>query len=165
MALRTLFFATMVFASTTAWADMTVRKKTEVIIIHHSATPSGNVKSFRRYHVDVRGWDDIAYHFVICNGNGGPNGQIQVGRKECLQGAHARGRNHNSIGICIVGNRKNNATKLQKKALVKLINMLCEEYEIWPSTKTIVGHHRHCPHDTLNLNEIVKEVIRIRKKK
>ncbi len=47
------------------------------IVIHHSATPSGNARSFDRMHRG-KGWDGVAYHFVIDNGKGGPDGRLEV---------------------------------------------------------------------------------------
>ena len=45
------------------------------IVIHHSATASGNAAEFDREH-RARGWDGLGYHFVIDNGVGGPDGRV-----------------------------------------------------------------------------------------
>ena len=132
------------------------RKETSLIIIHYSATENGNVEIFRRFHKETNGWDDIGYHFVITNGKNGADGEIQKGRALQKQGAHAKGRNHNSIGICLVGNNK--FTEKQKKALVQLTAELCQKYQIKPSEKTIQSHHEKCPGPGLDLPEIIKEV-------
>jgi N-acetylmuramoyl-L-alanine amidase len=137
-------------------ADMKDRKETTCIIVHHSASASGNVEVFRRFHKEVNGWDDIGYHFVITNGNGAPDGQVQVGRAIEKQGAHAKNRNHNSIGVCLVGNDK--FTNKQKEALVQLLATLCQKYRIEPSRKTIQRHHEKCPGNGLDLNSLVEDV-------
>ncbi|KAK2176396.1 hypothetical protein NP493_664g02058 [Ridgeia piscesae] len=77
------------------------------VIIHHSATRgctdksscSALVRSFQRYHMDNNGWSDIGYNFVV-----GEDGNIYEGRGWGKVGAHARGHNSNSIGICVIGN-------------------------------------------------------------
>lgn len=74
------------------------------IIIHHSAgqdTDEANWKNIKRYHVEDRGWNDIGYHALVekigdeyMNIDGRPDDEI---------GAHAKGSNSTSLGICFVG--------------------------------------------------------------
>lgn len=45
-----------------------------------------------------RGFDDIGYHFVITK-----DGTVQVGRSIEKPGAHCKGHNLTSIGVCLVG--------------------------------------------------------------
>jgi hypothetical protein len=69
-------------------------------------------------------WPDIGYHDVIRL-----NGRIEIGRSIHLSGAHAKGHNHDSIGICLVGGKsqdnepENNFTEKQFKSLAQLIRM------------------------------------------
>lgn len=146
--------ALLIFAGY-ASAEMKDRSKTDLIVIHHSATVQGNVDSFRQHHVKERGWDDVGYHFVITNGNGGPDGQVQIGRDMRKQGAHALGRNHRSVGICLVGT--DTFTDKQKKSLVDVIVFVCWTYKIYPSWKTIEGHHEKCPGDGCDLGEVIRQ--------
>lgn len=74
------------------------------LVIHHSAGPSGNVQEFRKLHVNEHGWSDVAYHEVICNGKGGPDGHIQQGRPHAVKGAGVWGNNGGSVQVCLVGN-------------------------------------------------------------
>ena len=46
----------------------------------------------------ARGWDGIGYHYVVRL-----DGTIEEGRPLTKPGAHARGLNRNSIGICFSG--------------------------------------------------------------
>lgn len=90
-----------------------LKRKWNYIILHHSGTPSGNAAAFGRHHKQDRGWDGLGYHFVIGNGKGAGDGQIEIGYRwtQQLTGAHA-GRapdgsnkmNETGIGICLVGN-------------------------------------------------------------
>ncbi|MEO1001287.1 MAG: N-acetylmuramoyl-L-alanine amidase [Pseudomonadota bacterium] len=77
------------------------------IIIHCSATRPGwmadaglaaQVEEIRRWHVDERGWSDIGYHLLI-----GRDGRFAGGRPMARTGAHVRGHNKGSIGVCLIG--------------------------------------------------------------
>ena len=84
---------------------MTPRK----IIIHHSGTddgPGSSVAAIRRFHTapppQGRGWSDIGYHVLV--ERIGDSYEAVIGRPERIPGAHTRGHNHDSLGICLVGN-------------------------------------------------------------
>lgn len=71
--------------------------------IHHTAGPErgpSGMRSIQAYHMDVRGWTDIAYSFVIDN----VNGAIYEGRGVGVAGGHTRGDNASSHAICLMGN-------------------------------------------------------------
>jgi len=68
------------------------------IIIHQSDTVGGTLESIRRHHRQARGWDDIGYHYVIER-----DAAVKKGRNNSEIGAHCRGDNEDSIGICLVG--------------------------------------------------------------
>ncbi|OGZ27728.1 MAG: hypothetical protein A2365_03745 [Candidatus Nealsonbacteria bacterium RIFOXYB1_FULL_40_15] len=136
--------------------EMKDRKNTEVLIIHHSDTEEGNVEAFRRFHKDEYGWPDVGYHFVVTNGKGGEDGQIQIGRSLEKIGAHAkaRGRNSNSVGICLVG--ENQFTEKQIQNCFILVAFLCHKYGFEPSEKTVQRHHEKCPGPGLDLQYIIE---------
>ena len=70
------------------------------IIIHCSATREGEnfeVAEIRKWHL-ARGFSDIGYHFYI-----DLYGEIHKGRDISKIGAHCKGHNRNSIGICYCG--------------------------------------------------------------
>lgn len=73
------------------------------IIIHCSATRASmdiGVDEIRPWH-KARGFSDIGYHRVVRR-----DGVKEDGRDLNIVGAHVRGRNTNSIGICLVGGVK-----------------------------------------------------------
>ena len=122
-------------------------RRIDKIIIHSSATPPSmdiGVKEIDKWHRD-RGFRCIGYHFVIRR-----NGVIEKGRDVGDMGAHARGYNSNSIGICWVGGTKSgkafdNRTESQKKSMFKLIKALMVIFDI----KMVLGHRNvgntECP--------------------
>lgn len=76
-------------------------REIDKIVVHCAATkPSMNIgaDTIRKWHVEERGWKDIGYHYVIRR-----NGNIDQGRSDEVPGAHARGYNKTSLGICLVG--------------------------------------------------------------
>jgi len=73
------------------------------IIVHWSGTETGDVYTFRVYHVSVNGWDDVGYHYVITDKN-----TVETGRPVWIIGAHCKGKNRDSIGVCYVGSPKCN---------------------------------------------------------
>lgn len=101
------------------------------IVVHCSATKEGqNISrdTIRQWHLD-RGWRDIGYHFVI-----ELDGSIHPGRPLEEQGAHVRGHNADSIGICYVGGLdssgapKDTRTDIQKDSLDILISGLKKQF-------------------------------------
>ena len=102
-------------------------RKINRIVVHCSATPPDmdiGVDEIREWHL-ARGWSDVGYHAVIRQ-----NGRLEKGRNIGTPGAHARGYNKNSIGICLIGgvdcggNPQKNYTDGQIRALRNLINLL-----------------------------------------
>lgn len=72
------------------------------LCIHHTASPSGNVVQFRKEH-KARGWRDIGYHYIIGNGHGADDGELQVGRPEAMEGSAVYSANAGKLHISLVG--------------------------------------------------------------
>ena len=118
------------------------------IIIHCSATIEGKdftVKDIDRWHRQ-RGFKMVGYHYVIRL-----DGTIEQGRPLGQVGAHCKGHNTHSIGICYIGGLdtegkpKDTRTKAQRDMLWALIKSLKVEYP----KATIHGHNefacKACP--------------------
>ena len=119
------------------------------IILHCSATREGqdvSVETIRKWHLN-RGWSDIGYHYVIYL-----DGSIHEGRPVNRSGAHTKGYNSKSIGVCYIGGvekdgktPKDTRTPEQDTALTNLITALLEMYP----TATLHGHNefanKACP--------------------
>lgn len=103
------------------------------IIVHCSATPEGqNVTAadIRRWHTVGNGWSDIGYHFVVRL-----DGTVEPGRLLAQTGAHCRGHNARSVGICYVGGLaadghtpKDTRTPAQRAALLTLLKELKQQF-------------------------------------
>ena len=106
------------------------------IVVHHSGTDEGNLKSIDRYHREERHMEHgLAYHFLIGNGNGMGDGEIAVGQRwrEQLDGGHLRSEEQNKIalGICLIGNfDKNKPTEKQLRSLENLVRALMKRCNI-----------------------------------
>lgn len=120
------------------------------LIIHCSATrecdDSVNASVIDRWHKD-RGWKGCGYHFIVLI-----DGTIETGRMIDKVGAHVKGMNKSSIGICYIGGLerdgktpKDTRTPQQKESLLLLIKTL---NKIYPEA-TLHGHNefsnKACP--------------------
>ncbi len=115
------------------------RTTTDLIVVHSSATPPSmdiGVNEITRWHLD-RGFDTIGYHVVIRR-----DGAIEYGRPLDVRGAHAKGFNHRSIGVCVVGGVDSdmeaelNFTEEQFSTLERVLTAL---HGLFPET-TVIGH-------------------------
>jgi hypothetical protein len=115
-------------AEVRAWS-VALNRPWRFIVIHHSATETGNAAQFDISH-KRRGWDGLGYDFVIGNGTGSGDGAVEVGFRWLKQkdGAHAgpnSPRNRDGIGICLVGDfTRTRPTGAQMRALSRLCNFL-----------------------------------------
>ena len=134
--------------------------KVNSLIIHHSATETGCARVFRALHRAVNCWVDIGYHFVIGNGTLSFDGEIEPGRPVWSVGAHARGQNRDSIGICLVGNFCiTSPTPKQMASLRDLLKKLLSDYSISRSSillhRDVPGCRTECPGGNLTIKEII----------
>lgn len=120
-------------------------RKINNLVVHCSATPPSidrGVEWIRTIHVRDFGWSDVGYHYVIRR-----DGRIENGRPEERIGAHVRGKNKDSLGVCLIGGVDENGkaeanyTDAQYKSLRKLLDSLKLKY---PNAK-ILGHRDLSP--------------------
>ncbi len=128
----------------------------KAVVLHHSATESGGAGAFRVFHRLVRGWDDLGYHFVIGNGTHTGDGVLEEGRPLRCRGAHARGANEFSLGVCLVGDfNKGKPTLRQMNTLGLLLGRLMKEYGLSESAimlhSQVMGSKTECPGRNLTL--------------
>ena len=129
-------------------------KKIKFIVIHHSQRKIDSLKRIKDFHIKIRGWDDVGYHFLI-----GKNGKIYKARSEKFIGAHVYGYNKNSLGICLIGNFDEELpNKKQIQTLIKLLKQKTKKFKI--PIKNILGHRefpnttKTCPGKFVDMDEI-----------
>lgn len=130
------------------WDFSQPAREWKYIVIHHTATNTGSVASIHQSHLnrkDSKGnpWRGIGYHFVIGNGNGMPDGEIESTFRwdEQTSGAHAGDNEYNrhGIGVCLVGNFEDEPpTSRQLDSLKQLTAELSNRFRI--QTEQIIGH-------------------------
>jgi len=126
------------------------REKTEMIVIHCSASEWGDSKAIGEWHKEKWGSEYPGYHYIINNCYPTfssfkykrpdilADGFVQHGRPEDLVGAHLYDYNDSSIGICLIGT--NSFTNHQIVSLAKLVNNLLIKYQLkW---KDVFGHYQ-----------------------
>jgi len=118
-----------------------VQQDVKYIVIHYTATPVE--RDFSAADIDrmhkKRGWKGIGYHKYIRK-----SGLVEKGRPLREQGAHVRGHNHHSVGVCYEGGvyadspnvGRDTRTPEQKAAMIRVIQELLDRY---PGAE-VVGH-------------------------
>lgn len=121
------------------------------IIIHCTATPEGRhytVGQIDRFHRQ-KGFKSIGYHFVIYL-----DGTVCPGRPVERIGAHCRGHNADSVGICYIGgidsrgNPKDTRTPAQRAALIDLVRKLKTDFP----EAAVCGHNQFSNKDCPSFN-------------
>lgn len=112
------------------------------LVVHCSATPPSmdiGRDEIREWHL-ARGFSREGYHFIIRR-----NGDLEMGRPLDMIGAHAKGHNTHSVGICLVGGTTeasgrpiNNFTPEQYTTLIVLIDGLVSHFNL--DYTDVVGH-------------------------
>ena len=126
-------------------------KKFDYLVIHCSDSDFGDVDLIKKWHIDGNGWKDIGYNAVILNGKPKKSteyykekdGMIEIGRGLNLNdtiepfevGAHVKGFNSRSLGICLIGKKF-----FSEKQFETLLDLCRTFLKINPAIK-IVGHY------------------------
>jgi hypothetical protein len=146
--------------------------------IHHTAGDPGSgdyaagIRATQNFHIDTRGWCDIAYHFIVT-----PDGTVWEGREIDIRGGHTYGENTGNIGIvykgcfqpggCVYSSGTIPETEINDAMINNggvLVGVLAGQYGIEVNEDTVKGHRdwaqpgheTACPGETLwnRLSEI-----------
>ncbi len=132
-------------------------RKLKTIVVHCSASDNPNhddISVIDNWHKQ-RGWRMCGYHRFIKT-----TGEVQTGRRISEIGAHVKGHNDDTIGICLHGSLEENFTEEQFEACASEVDELMELY---PSIDNVVSHNFYDPNKTCpNFNIINKIMRRIR---
>ena len=155
--------------SRSEWGARAPRSRTEIPLptpelwLHHSAGSergAAGVRAIQNFHMDTRGWTDIAYSFLIDR----DTFEIYEGRGAGVSGGHTFGHNFISHGICVMGNFE---TVVPADGLISQIGALVRHGNLegwWPSILT--GGHRDvrptlCPGENMyvQIDEINRRAV------
>lgn len=138
------------------------------IIIHCSDSEFGDLALINKWHQE-RGFDSCGYHYVIGNGfidlesfyEQDFDGLVEPGRPLETVGAHTKGENHDSIGICLIGRRLFSANQLLH-ALPDVLISLMIRFNL--PIKNIYGHSdfnnsKTCPNFDV---ELIRRIVAAR---
>jgi hypothetical protein len=118
----------------------------KLIVVHCSATPPEmdiGAKEIRGWHVDANGWSDIGYHGVIRR-----DGTFERGRPLHKRGAHAKGYNSISWGLCLVGGtRSGDDTRPEANYTPEQFEALWATLDAW---RTLAPTAHTCGHRDLD---------------
>ena len=101
------------------------------LIIHCSDTGNNNnidASIIHKMHINF-GWEGIGYHKVILR-----SGKIENGRPEFWIGAHVKGKNKNSLGVCLIG-----TDEFTNEQFLSLKKVLLKWKKKYPNAQ-IIGH-------------------------
>ncbi len=151
------------------------------IIVHHTASPNATDTSrahafelsrrIQRFHLDMRGWDDIGEQLTISRGGFVMEGRAgslpAIARNQLIVGAQSLHHNQHTLGI------ENEGTYIRDevpprlwRSLIETCAWLCMAHNLDPAT-AIVGHRDYnstdCPGDVLyrRLPRLRREVARL----
>lgn len=131
--------------------------RTQKLIVHHTVTanadpdPAATVRAIYQYHVQSRGFIDIAYNFLVdANGTiykgrySGPNGTCyqdtltgENANGRGVTGAHTGGWNSGTMGIAVLGNYEEvPLSEATRAALVKHLAWESERHLLDPLATT-----------------------------
>ena len=104
------------------------------IVIHHSASPRETTfEQIEGWHL-AKGWDAIGYHYLIDG-----DAKVHVGRPIVFQGAHAKGANRDSIGICVTGDNTRGGMEWSHEQRVRLRELVAALRTALPGVE-VMGH-------------------------
>ena len=94
-----------------------------MLVVHCSDTPddeSLRAIDIQQMHLGF-GWDGVGYHRIICR-----NGVIEYGRPDYWVGAHVRGFNDVSLGVCLIGRHIFTDAQIEQAELQGLLSSVNE---------------------------------------
>ncbi|AWC29202.1 peptidoglycan recognition protein family protein [Bacillus cytotoxicus] len=130
-------------------------KNVNSLIIHHTAEDGWDIYKTHEFHQKERGWSGIGYNYFIEE-----DGTVLEGRGLHV-GAHAKGHNSETIGICMSGNfDKYDPTPAQIQSLYALCRTFMKQFAL--SEKHILGHRelegvtKSCPGTRFSMVQLRK---------
>jgi hypothetical protein len=90
------------------------------VYVHHTAGPQNQtVREIQNFHMDVKGWSDIAYNWLVDDA-----GNIYEGRGWGIVGGATKGENSSSHSVCYIGNTQNVIPSDKAKEAINVLIIL-----------------------------------------
>lgn len=123
-------------------------KRWSSIVVRFSGSAHGSAHSLGELHKRA-GVGDLAYHFTLGNGQGSPDGLVEIGPRWEQQrpgytsiALHNQEDSHEVIDICLIGDFDvNPPTQAQREDLVWLVQQLQSRLDI-PAERVLLGDGR-----------------------
>ncbi|MCS6915226.1 MAG: N-acetylmuramoyl-L-alanine amidase [Myxococcales bacterium] len=124
--------------------------------IHHTVTPTmdsmspeARLRQIQSFHMNVQGWCDIGYHFLVSR-----DGRLWEGRPAHNLGTHVANHNSGNVGIAFMGDYSSTPpTDRQIDEAARLVAGIGRQFGIAISSERIKGHRDYnatsCPGDAL----------------
>jgi len=107
--------------------------------LHHTAGAGddgpADVRDIQDYHMDVKGWSDIAYSYLVDD-----DGTVYQGRGAGVAGGHTEGHNTISHAICAMGNYETQTVGPVLLDAIRRLGAAGRDRRWWPGRFT--GGHR-----------------------
>ena len=119
------------------------------VVVHHTTGPAEEpwkrVRGHDRYHVLTKGWDSIAYNWLVS----GVTGEIFEGRG-WNKGAATRGHNYNTVAVALIGDSAEHLTHTGKEAILAVVGATREKHgnDLWVKCHQDFSNTT-CPGDAL----------------
>ena len=103
------------------------RRKIQGIVVHHTTGPSHSpwdrVRGHDKYHVKTKGWDSIAYNWLVS----GETGEIFEGRG-WMKGAATYGWNSKTISVSYIGDSEKQLSDIGKETILAVVGAIREKH-------------------------------------
>ena len=114
-----------------------ITRPIEAFILHHTVTATNDeaarVREVQNFHMDKRGWQDIAYSWLV-----GQSGNIYEGRGWGVAGGHTDGWNDRAHAVCFIGN--SDVDQPTSAALASILAVKAESAALYGSHVTTRLH-------------------------
>lgn len=123
--------------------------------LHSLAQQSARMREYQDFHINVRGWNAIGYHYVVFPEYGDFYARVFEGRPRNAVPAAQLGHNAGTLAICVVGAAQRRMDDSQRYAVEQLIIWLSEA---GAPLRTLGGHRdvtpTACPGDGIYTRDL-----------
>lgn len=134
--------------------------------IHHTVTPTNDsisaearLRQIQNYHMDVQGWCDIGYNYLVSR-----DGRVWRGRGVGVLGSHVGDNNSGNVGVSFMGTHTStSATATQLCNAAKLLAVMKSDHGLALNRTAIKGHRQYggteCPGTALynQIDDIIRK--------